>query len=57
MFPKGVDYIFTMTCVLGVSVSSLYGAPLKLRGSHGVNIAVWSFSLHRYPDKFQSSFR
>jgi len=40
MFPKGVDYIFTIAMTtLGAPVSSLYGAPLLFKkggGSHGI---------------------
>ena len=38
--------------MLGISVSSLYGAPPCAEGSHGIRMPVAGFSIHRYPKIF-----
>jgi len=54
MFPRGVDYIIAMTRplrVLGISVSSLYGAP-PVRRVPTVFAYPCGLSIHRYPKIF-----
>lgn len=56
-FRRGMDYIFTIGFPLGIPVSSLYGAPMRIMGFPRYSHIQRGLSLHRYPGKFQPPFR